>query len=184
MPGRALMILATLLLPLSARADGGLARLVVESGELRLTVFSSPTPLRAGPVDLSVMVQDRETLEPMLDRRVELRLVPSAGGRSLEVAAIRGHSTNRLLYSALVDLPDPGRWRVEVEVTGAREPGPEPRRRPVLLADEELSLLDLPDEHEHCVGPHIHRRSQVPDPDLGRGQRLRDRAAVRARELR
>ena len=120
MPGRALMILATLLVPLSARADGGLARLVVDSGEFRLTVFSSPTPLRAGPVDLSVMVQDRETLEPMLDRRVELRLVPSAGGRSLEVAAIRGHSTNRLLYSALVDLPDPGRWRIEVEVTGAR----------------------------------------------------------------
>ena len=60
--GRALMILATLLVPLSARADGGLARLVVDSGEFRLTVFSSPTPLRAGPVDLSVMVQDRETL--------------------------------------------------------------------------------------------------------------------------
>ena len=120
MPGRALMILATLLLPLSARADGGLARLVVESGELRLTVFSSPTPLRAGPVDLSVMVQDRETLEPMLDQRVELRLGPSEGGRTLEVAATREDSTNRLFYSALVDLPDPGRWRIEVEVTGAR----------------------------------------------------------------
>ncbi len=44
-----------------ARADGGAVRLRQRSGGYQIAVFTEPTPLRAGPVDVSVLVQDAET---------------------------------------------------------------------------------------------------------------------------
>lgn len=114
--GAPLVLLVTLLAPHSLWADGGLLRLAAETGEFRLIVFTSPTPLRAGPVDLSVMVQDRETREPVLDASVAVRLSSGPGGRTLDVAATRDQATNRLLYTALFELPESGRWRVELDV--------------------------------------------------------------------
>ena len=42
-------------------ADGGAVRCSERRGDYRITVFTSPTPLRAGPVDISVFVQDVAT---------------------------------------------------------------------------------------------------------------------------
>ena len=50
----------TLLAAVCCHADGGaiLARQTING--LGLTVFASPAPLRAGPVDVSVLVQEGE----------------------------------------------------------------------------------------------------------------------------
>ena len=46
-------------------------RLSERAGGYRVTVFTDPTPLRAGPVDVSVFVQDADTGEPAAGVRVD-----------------------------------------------------------------------------------------------------------------
>ena len=55
----------------AARGDGGTVRLSRCEGGYRITVFTAPTPFRAGPVDISVLVQDAATGE--LDSRCSRR---------------------------------------------------------------------------------------------------------------
>jgi hypothetical protein len=51
---RSVMMACLLLGPLcrNAHGDGGTVRTSVTSGDCRITVFTSPTPFRAGPFDL------------------------------------------------------------------------------------------------------------------------------------
>jgi len=103
--------------PVAASADGGLVRLSAEAGPFRLTAFTSPTPLRAGPVDVSVLVQDAADGAPVLDAEVEVRAMAASGGEAIVEAATRGGASNRLLRSALLRIPDAGRFTLEVLVT-------------------------------------------------------------------
>jgi hypothetical protein len=100
-----------------ARGDGGSVRLSERVGPYQITVFTSPTPFQAGPVDISVLVQDGASGMPVPDARVIVRLSPvdepSAG---TEYPATSEVATNKLLYAAKFDLPEPGKWRVDVEV--------------------------------------------------------------------
>ena len=108
--------------PTAARADGGAVRTRQSAGPLVITVFTTPTPLTAGPADVSVMVQDRASLAPVLDARVRLLLAPEAQGkasgptRTTSAVATRADATNKLLYAARVPLPGPGQWRLQVSV--------------------------------------------------------------------
>jgi hypothetical protein len=98
-------------------ADGGVIRLQQPAGPFLITVFSSPTPLRAGTVDLSVLVQEPATHGPILDATVTLALrFLGEGTTSFSAAATRTQATNKLLYVALVDLPSPGEWSLTVTV--------------------------------------------------------------------
>jgi hypothetical protein len=117
-PTALLALVATL-----AGADGGIVRVSEPAGPFVLTVFTTPTPLAVGSADVSVMVQDRESLVPMLDARVALELTFAAGGREpTRVEATRARAANRLLYAATVALPAAGEWRLEAtaEAHGAR----------------------------------------------------------------
>src|SRR6516225_11891006 len=67
-----------------ARADGGAVRLRERVGGYQIAVFTSPTPFRAGPVDVSVLVQDAATEECVPDARVTLRLMARGTGRVQE----------------------------------------------------------------------------------------------------
>ena len=97
-----------------ARADSGVVRASAVDGPWRLTVFSEPTPLRAGFVDLSVLVQRTESDQPVLDATVSLMLEhPRADVSSILVEATRETASNRLLYSAEFELPEPGLWNVD-----------------------------------------------------------------------
>src|SRR5262245_15441275 len=58
---------------------GGEVRLTEKAGPFVITVFSDPTPLRVGPVDLSVMVQDGDSGRPILDAEVTVRLQKKHG---------------------------------------------------------------------------------------------------------
>jgi hypothetical protein len=110
----ALSCLATIIF-----ADGGTLQFHKEAGPFDVTLFSSPTPLRAGRADLSVMVQKTADRSSVQDAKVMLRLKKSERGNVEEVIApaTQANATNKLLYAANVNLPSAGTWRVEVEVS-------------------------------------------------------------------
>ncbi len=100
-----------------ARGDGGTVRLVRTVGPFVLTVFSLPEPLRVGPADVSVLVQDRAGGGPVLDARVTLAVLPPDGDappRLLE--ATHDDATNKLLYAARLVIDRAGTWTVRVAV--------------------------------------------------------------------
>ncbi|MEO6054309.1 MAG: hypothetical protein ABIP97_09875 [Chthoniobacterales bacterium] len=119
-----------------AFADGGIVQLQRDIPPYRLTLFSEPSPLRAGPADLSVLVQKNG--DPVLNAEVTLHLTPeeSAANRppdwkpaccamgeaceEITLPAIQGSGPNKLLYSALATLPYSGNWKV---IVTARENG-------------------------------------------------------------
>jgi hypothetical protein len=101
-----------------ARADGGAVRLRERAGAYQVTIFTSPTPLRAGLVDVSVLVQDAATGECLPQARVILRLTSRATGDVLESPATVEAATNKLLRAAAFQLPQAGRWDVEAAIDG------------------------------------------------------------------
>jgi hypothetical protein len=108
--------------PCQARADGGTVRLRERAGAYQVTVFTAPTPLRAGPVDVSVLVQDAATGECVPEARVTVRLTARGSGEVLEYPATAEAATNKLLRAAVFQLPEPGWWDVEVAVEGPHGP--------------------------------------------------------------
>ena len=116
-----LLLVSSFLLPPSSflRADGGTIRLSEQKGNYRITVFTSPTVLRAGPVDISVFVQDAATGEPALGVQVTIQAVwHGSPGVALYHPATKQAATNKLYYAALLDLPEPGWYSVEVSIDG------------------------------------------------------------------
>lgn len=119
---KTLCLLACLLLPLaSGRADGGaiIARQTING--LDLTVFAAPAPLRAGPTDISVLALDQKTTQPVLDAEVDVTWAPSATATNewmppccqmmvspAGIPAVRAHSQNKFLYSAIVPIKSSG----------------------------------------------------------------------------
>ena len=75
-------------------------------------MFTAPTPLRVGPVDVSVLLQVDHT--PVLD--ADVRVALRAPGLDRTAAATRAAATNKLFYAALLDVPEPGRWTLEARV--------------------------------------------------------------------
>jgi hypothetical protein len=102
---------------LSAYADGGAVRLRQASGPFVVTLFSGSGPLRVGLIDASVLVQDRNTGNVVLDATVNLVFRPVASAsRALLVSATRGQAKNKLLQAATVDVPAPGWWAIQIFV--------------------------------------------------------------------
>lgn len=102
-------------------ADGGATLLRTNSGPYVITLFGSPSPLRTGPADLSVMVQNAAGQSAVLDAHVMVRLKKAQGGDVVEVAAPATHekATNKLLYAASLTMPSDGVWHVSVDVNQA-----------------------------------------------------------------
>ena len=116
-------------------ADGGvvIARQVVNGFDV--TVFASPVPLRAGPMDVSVLVQDPESGKAVLDAAVTVSWSSKSSaspdwlppcctmtdGREA-IPARRGHSQNQFLYSAFVPIRSSGASELVVRMkSGGRE---------------------------------------------------------------
>lgn len=112
-PGLVVLLLG----PAMARADGGTLRFSQQSGAYRITLFTAPTSLRAGPVDFSVLVQSLDSKVPLLDVPVTIHVFPEAqpqrrsGGLATSAAA-----TNKLFRAIQLELSEPGQWHVEVAV--------------------------------------------------------------------
>ncbi len=101
----------------TARGDGGTVRLSRCESGLQITVFTAPTPVRAGPIDISVFVQDATTGEPIPEARVIVQLTPRDQlGPPMSRAATSDAATNKLLKAAVFELPEPGRWKVALAI--------------------------------------------------------------------
>ena len=115
-----LLVTPLLMFGSMAHADGGFVELHQESGQFLVTVFTSPGPLRVGPIDISVLVQDRSNGQPLLDGEVSVQL-SKEGEMTLAERATREVAQNKLLYSALVHLPEAGQWEMEVTIKQGKE---------------------------------------------------------------
>jgi hypothetical protein len=87
-----------------------------EAGGLVITAFASPSPLSVGPADISVLVQNRDGLEPVLDANVHVVLSDDSSGIKFQARPTRAQARSKLFYSAPVMFSKPGKWRIEVSV--------------------------------------------------------------------
>src|SRR5260370_2680138 len=135
----ALIFCVVLFLARMSKADGGAIQFHAQAGPLTVTVFPLPPILSAGPVDVTVLVQDRSSLSPLLDANVTLDLT-ERGDRVLgkdawsppscfvnKSASLTGiptklnHGENRLLYGALVQIPNSGSWHLRINIQRTNE---------------------------------------------------------------
>jgi hypothetical protein len=88
------------------------------SGPFRITVLTEPDPLPAGPCDVSVLVQDPDTGEAILNAPVSLAITSrnTSNDPSLLVPAGVQASSLKLLESGTVTLPNRGAWNLRVSV--------------------------------------------------------------------
>jgi hypothetical protein len=128
--------LSFLILTLAANAfaDGGSVQLHSVSGPFDITLFAEPPLPRAGQIDFSVLIQDANSGEPVMDAAVTLALTPvkvhqnaqpawyppscavSAPTNLAAVPLLHSGASNRLLYGAVVEVPAAGVWHVRTEV--------------------------------------------------------------------
>jgi hypothetical protein len=120
-----------------AHADGGTIRDREVQGPFAVTIFTSSDPQQDTSVDVSVMVQERDSNDAILDATVNIVLTHPAGALAepveqvcgisgvpgfdphsgrFTVAATRGQASNKLLYAALVRLDAAGDWQLQAFV--------------------------------------------------------------------
>jgi hypothetical protein len=130
------VFLLSLFLPHFAFADGGAVIKQQISGPYRVTLFGSPSPLRAGPADLSVMIQDAKTGEPVLNQSVAIDVKAALDSTSTAwlppccsmaksagtVTATHANAQNKLLYAANIVLPASGLHDITVQIGDATAP--------------------------------------------------------------
>jgi hypothetical protein len=106
-----------------ALADGGKVQFQRKAGTFNITLFSTPSPVRVGRTDFSVMVQSTHGPDAVLNADVRLHFVQREANSIAEVSAPARHekATNKLLYAAQVDLNATGKWRVEISVQTPRD---------------------------------------------------------------
>jgi hypothetical protein len=99
-------------------ADGGTVQFRKQAGPFDVTLFSSPVPLRAGRADLSVMIQKASDNSSVQNANVTIHLRKSTTDNVVEVVGPATHAkaTNKLLYAAELNIPNPGKWQVQLEI--------------------------------------------------------------------
>jgi hypothetical protein len=129
-----LIFFVVLFLARMSLADGGAIQFQGDAGSFHVTVFTLPPVLSAGPVDVTVLVQDRSKLNPLLDAKVTLDLTARDGAALGKdawsppscplnnsatltgIPAKLSHGENRLLYGVLVQIPNSGAWELRINV--------------------------------------------------------------------
>lgn len=134
-----LLFCLAFILPVSSRADGGTIRFQGDTKSFHVTVFTAPPVLTAGTVDITVLVQGRPKLEPLLDATVtfDLNAASSATTRTAAwtpPACVSGthssltaipaklyHGEDRLLYGAYLPVPYSGVWDLRITIQRASQ---------------------------------------------------------------
>lgn len=97
--------------------DDQVLRLQQQSGPFAVAVFGQTGDLQQGPVTFSVLVQDRDTQETLLDTTVNLSAQRAGDTRGIASArATARESDNKLLQSAELNLPTAGDWTLHIAV--------------------------------------------------------------------
>jgi hypothetical protein len=117
----------------TALADGGAVQLHATAPPFVVTVFTDPPQCRAGQVDLSAFVQEKNgpvldaevvaslsALEPAKASPAAAWLPPACASTAVtdlrDVPLQISHGTNRLFYSAQIQIPYDGRWQLKVSI--------------------------------------------------------------------
>jgi len=114
------LIVSILTMGVSIRADGGSVLWQRTTGSITVTAFTTQSPLRPGPADISFLVENNEQPRPILDAQV-LVTFQNETGSNLRTEATHAQARNKLLYCTLIDLPQPGRWKMTLLVVHAAE---------------------------------------------------------------
>jgi len=120
-----------LAVPALLRADGGVVIGQIDRDGLRVTVFAAPVPIRAGPLDVTLLVQEIPSNQPVPDAvvicsvqkvgppspsPVRLPAWCSAIVPGARIPATSAHSRNKLLFGAYLPITEPGRWELTVHL--------------------------------------------------------------------
>src|SRR6516164_913785 len=138
---RATFILSCLLLALVriSWADGGAIQFQGDTGTFHVTVFTRPPILHAGLIDVTLLLQERSDLNPLLDAKVRFDLAAQDGAARQpalwmppacamnktadlsDIPAKLGHGENRLLYGNVVQIPNSGHWQLRARIQRGAE---------------------------------------------------------------
>ena len=112
-------------------ADGGVPIGQIEKDGIRVSVFALPFPARVGPLDVSFLVQEIPSNQPITDADISCTVrnldpVPLPSARlpawcasvvpGAVYPATRAHAKNKLLKGTYVPLTGPGRWNLQFRV--------------------------------------------------------------------
>lgn len=123
-------LLLAVLLRLAGRrragANGGQVQVADRPvGPYRVTVTSSPNPLRTGAADITVIVL-QGTDQLVTDATVSVDATPAQGGVTRRFPATHQNALNKRYYAANVQFTAPGRWLLVVHVGSPRGGGDVP----------------------------------------------------------
>lgn len=109
--------LLVLLITAPLLANGGTVRISREPvGPYLVSVLSSPTPLRTGTVDISVLVQDSaQEVVPGVPVLVQAHPI-GIDAQPIRHGATRQQATNKFFLAAKFDVATPGEWEFRVLV--------------------------------------------------------------------
>lgn len=103
--------------PAVVHADAGAVRASKRDDKCQVTVFTDPTPLRAGAIDVSVFVQDAGTGQAILDRLIDIEVAPRRrSSEKIHLTATSAVASNKLFQAANFNLPHAGWWAFTVVV--------------------------------------------------------------------
>jgi len=106
-----------------ACGDGGAVRIRETHGTVQVTAFTSPTPLRVGLIDVSVLVQDASTGSALTEAEIEIVVHPvDAPHRAQRCTANSERAVNKLLRAAEFELTAQGPTEFEVIVGSVGRP--------------------------------------------------------------
>jgi len=104
-------------------ADGGTLRVSRRIQDRQVTVFTSPSLLRTGLIDISVLIQMAETGSVCQDEVIRVKLTSvDQPSTVLTEKATAGAATNKLFKSALFNLPYAGRWHARILLDSEESP--------------------------------------------------------------
>lgn len=107
----------------SSDDDDQVLRLHQQSGAFAVSVFAPAGNLEAGSSDFSVLVQDSQTQDVLLDSAVNLRVQPKNNSTAGESVRAANDSENKLLQTASLNLPAAGDWMLKIEVARGGQHG-------------------------------------------------------------
>lgn len=105
------------------RADVGSPCWSGRAGGYQVAVFQSPSPLRVGTSEISLLVQDAATREFLPNAHARVRFTPRDQPDEKSLSEFEpATSGNRLLQSAPLHLPQTGWWDFELTIDAPLEP--------------------------------------------------------------
>jgi hypothetical protein len=111
------LVLAAGLAAMAARGDGLHLVISQPAGPFVISIFTAPTPLRPGPAEISVLIQEKDGRRAVPDADVQVALRAADGPRTERTGtATRGAVANKMIYGTRIDLPASGRWTLTASV--------------------------------------------------------------------